>query len=137
MKALLPVFCRPLGYVILVISMFIPFLLLMQGMVTDSNLLFYKECIKLLMILGAMMIIFALSRNEGRETEIIRNKATRNAIFLTVLFLFGGMLYRVATGDIMTVDTSSFLIFLISMYSALNLVCKKRESIKSLKDNCV
>ena len=43
MKALLPVFCRPLGYVILVISMFIPFLLLMQGMVTDSNLLFYKE----------------------------------------------------------------------------------------------
>ena len=48
------------------------------------------------------MIIFALSRNEGRETEIIRNKATRNAIFLTVLFLFGGMLYRVATGDIMT-----------------------------------
>lgn len=88
MKALLPVFCRPLGYVILVISMFIPFLLLMQGMVTDSNLLFYKECIKLLMILGAMMIIFALSRNEGRETEIIRNKATRNAIFLTVLFVW-------------------------------------------------
>ena len=113
MKALLPVFCRPLGYVILVISMFIPFLLLMQGMVTDSNLLFYKECIKLLMILGAMMIIFALSRNEGRETEIIRNKATRNAIFLT-----GGMLYRVATGDIMTVDTSSFLIFLI-----INVLC--------------
>ena len=118
MKALLPVFCRPLGYVILVISMFIPFLLLMQGMVTDSNLLFYKECTKLLMILGAMMIIFALSRNEGRETEIIRNKATRNAIFLTVLFLFGGMLYRVATGDIMTVDTSSFLIFLI-----INVLC--------------
>ena len=87
-------------------------------MVTDSNLLFYKECIKLLMILGAMMIIFALSRNEGRETEIIRNKATRNAIFLTVLFLFGGMLYRVATGDIMTVDTSSFLIFLI-----INVLC--------------
>ena len=90
MKALLPVFCRPLGYVILFVSLFIPFLLVMQGMVTDSNLLFYKECTKLLMMLGAVMILFALSRNEGRETEIIRNKATRNAIFLTVLFLFGG-----------------------------------------------
>lgn len=118
MKALLPVFCRPLGYVILFVSLFIPFLLVMQGMVTDSNLLFYKECTKLLMMLGAVMILFALSRNEGRETEIIRNKATRNAIFLTVLFLFGGMLYRVATGDIMTVDTSSFLIFLI-----INVLC--------------
>ena len=118
MKALLPVFCRPLGYVILFVSLFIPFLLVMQGMVTDSNLLFYKECTKLLMMLGAVMILFALSRNEGRETEIIRNKATRNAIFVTVLSLFGGMLYRVATGDIMTVDTSSFLIFLI-----INVLC--------------
>ena len=118
MKALLPVYCRPLGYVILVFALFIPFILVMMGKVTDTNLLFYKECTKLLMIVGALMIIFALSRNEGRETEIIRNKATRNAIFLTVLFLFGGMLYRVATGDIMTVDTSSFLIFLI-----INVLC--------------
>lgn len=133
MKALLPVFCRPLGYVILFVSLFIPFLLVMQGMVTDSNLLFYKECTKLLMMLGAVMILFALSRNEGRETEIIRNKATRNAIFLTVLFLFGGMLYRVATGDIMTVDTSSFLIFLIINVLCLEFGMKKAKVDKIFK----
>ena len=133
MKALLPVFCRPLGYVILFVSLFIPFLLVMQGMVTDSNLLFYKECTKLLMMLGAVMILFALSRNEGRETEIIRNKATRNAIFLTVLFLFGGMLYRVATGDIMTVDTSSFLIFLIINELCLEFGMKKAQVDKIFK----
>ena len=34
---------------------------------------------------------------------------TRNAIFLTVLFIFGGMLYRVAQGDLLSVDSSSFL----------------------------
>lgn len=133
MKALLPVFCRPLGYVILFVSLFIPFLLVMQGMVTDSNLLFYKECTKLLMMLGAVMILFALSRNEGRETEIIRNKATRNAIFLTVLFLFGGMLYRVATGDIMAVDTSSFLIFLIINVLCLEFGMKKAQVDKIFK----
>ena len=133
MKALLPVFCRPLGYVILFVSLFIPFLLVMQGMVTDSNLLFYKECTKLLMMLGAVMILFALSRNEGREPEIIRNKATRNAIFLTVLFLFGGMLYRVATGDIMTVDTSSFLIFLIINVLCLEFGMKKAQVDKIFK----
>lgn len=136
MKALLPVFCRPLGYVILVISMFIPFLLLMQGMVTDSNLLFYKECIKLLMILGAMMIILLYHVMKVVKQRLYGTKLLV-MLFSDCTFLFGGMLYRVATGDIMTVDTSSFLIFLLSMYSALNLVCKKRESIKSLKDNCV
>lgn len=118
MKALLPVYCRPLGYFVIAWALFLPFLMLMIGKMTDGNLLFYKECSKLLMMLGAMMILFAFTKNESKETEQIRNKATRNAIFLTVLFIFGGMLYRVWKGDIMSVDTSSFLIFLI-----LNILC--------------
>lgn len=118
MKALLPVFCRPLGYFVIALALFLPFLMLMVGKMTDGNLLFYKECSKLLMMLGAVMVLFAFTKNESKETEQIRNKATRNAIFLTVLFIFGGMLYRVWKGDIMSVDTSSFLIFLI-----LNILC--------------
>ena len=118
MRALLPVYCRPLGYFVIALALFLPFLMMLTGRVTDANLLFYKECSKLLMMLGAMMILFAFTKNESKETEQIRNKATRNAIFLTVLFIFGGMLYRVWKGDIMSVDTSSFLIFLI-----LNILC--------------
>ena len=118
MKALLPVYCRPLGYFVIALALFLPFLMLMIGKMTDGNLLFYKECSKLLMMLGAVMILFAFTKNESKETEQIRNQATRNAIFLTVLFIFGGMLYRVWKGDIMSVDTSSFLILLI-----LNVLC--------------
>lgn len=127
MKALLPVYCRPLGYVILIVALFLPFILVMMGKVTDTNLLFYKECTKLLMIVGALMILFALSKNESRETEQIRNLATRNAIFLTVLFVFGGMLYRVATGDLVTVDTSSFLTFLVINVLCLEFGMKKGD----------
>lgn len=129
MKALLPIYCRPLGYVILVFALFIPFILVMMGKVTDTNLLFYKECTKLLMIIGALMILFALSKNESRETEQIRNSATRNAMFLTVLFVFGGMLYRVAIGDLITVDTSSFLTFLI-----INVLCLEFGMKKAMVD---
>lgn len=118
MKALLPVYCRPLGYCVMALALFLPFLMVLLGKVTDGNLLFYKECSKLLMMIGALMILFALTKNESRDTEQIRNTASRNAIFLTVLFIFGGMLYRVAKGDIANVDTSSFLIFLI-----LNVLC--------------
>ena len=118
MKALLPVYCRLLGYGVIALALFIPIMLYVMGKMTDANLLFYKECSKLLMMLGALMTIFALTKDESKKTEEIRNKATRNAIFLTVLFIFGGMLYRLAKGDIMSVDTSSFLIFLI-----LNVLC--------------
>ena len=129
MKALLHVYCRPLGYVILIVALFLPFILVMMGKVTDTNLLFYKECTKLLMIVGALMILFAFSKNESRETEQIRNLATRNAIFLTVLFVFGGMLYRVATGDLVTVDTSSFLTFLV-----INVLCLEFGMKKAMVD---
>ena len=118
MRALLPVDCRLLGYFVIALALFLPFLMLMLGKMTDSNLLFYKECSKLLMMLGALMILFAYTKNENKETEKVRNTATRNAMFLTILFIFGGMLYRLAKGDIMSVDTSSFLIFLI-----LNVLC--------------
>ena len=113
MKALLPVFSRPLGYLVLIISLFILPVLYMNGMVNDQNLLFYKECTKLLMMAGCLMIIFALNKNESRETEQIRNTAVRNAIFLTFLFVFGSMLWRVFQKDVINVDTSSFLTFLI------------------------
>ena len=106
MKALLPVFCRPVGYLVLLIALFILPVLYIQGMVTDHNLLFYKECTKLLMMSGCLLIIFALSKNESRETEQIRNAAVRNAVFLTFLFVFGGMLWRVIQRDIINVDTS-------------------------------
>ena len=83
MRALLPVYCRPLGYFVIALALFLPFLMMLTGRVTDANLLFYKECSKLLMMLGALMILFALTKGECKATEEIRNKATRNAMFLT------------------------------------------------------
>lgn len=133
MKALLPVYCRPLGFLVIALGLFIPMTLMLLGKVTDSNLLFYKECGKLLMMVGALMILFALSKNEGREAEIIRMKATRNAMFLTLLFVFGNMLYRVATGDIVTVDSSSFLTFLIIDVLCLEFGMKKAAVDKIFK----
>lgn len=129
MKALLPIFCRPLGYFVIALALFLPFLMMMMGKVTDTNLLFYKECAKLLMMMGALMIIFALTKNESNETEKVRNLAARNAMFMTVLFVFGGMLYRLAQGDLVSIDSSSFLIFLI-----LNVLCLEFGIKKSAVD---
>ena len=135
MKALLPVYCRPLGYFVIALALFLPFLMMMMGKVTDANLLFYKECSKLLMMLGALMIIFALTKGECKEVEEIRNKAAGNAIFLTVLVIFGGMLYRVAQGDLLSVDSSSFLIFLIMNVLCLEFGIKKATVDRLFKRN--
>lgn len=118
MKPLLPVFCRLMGYAIIAIALFLPFLMVMLGRITDSNLVFYKECVKLLMMLGCVMIIFAYHKHESPEFLQVRNAAVRNAIFFTILYVFGNMVYRVMLNDIASVDGSSFLIFLM-----VNVVC--------------
>lgn len=133
MKALLPLLCRPLGYVIIVIALFLPFVLAMKGIITDTNLLFYKETTKLLMMLGALMILLALSKNENYETERIRVTAMRNAVFITILFIFGGMLYRIYVGDITAVDSSSFLTYLIFNVLCLEYGMKKASIDKIFK----
>lgn len=125
MKALLPVYCRLMGYAIMALALVLPFLMALMGRVNDTNLLFYKECSKLLMMMGALMILFALTKHENAETTAIRNRAVRNAMFLTVLFLFGGMLWRVLKGDLQSVDTSSFLVFLIFNVLCLEFGIKK------------
>lgn len=114
-----------MGYAVMALALVLPFLMALMGRVNDTNLLFYKECSKLLMMMGALMIIFALTKHENAETVAIRHRAVRNAMFLTVLFLFGGMLWRVLKGDLQTVDTSSFLVFLIFNVLCLEFGIKK------------
>lgn len=126
MKAILPIFCRPLGYTILVIALFLILILFQLGVINDNNLIFYKECSKLLMMLGALMILLALNKNESPATEKIRVQAIRQAVFITILFVFINMLYRVAIKDPNTADSTSFLIFMI-----INVLCLEFGIIKA------
>ena len=130
MKPLFPVFCRPMGYFILVISLILPFAMYFAGKLTDGNILFYKECVKLLMMFGSLMILFAYTKTETSATEEVRNNATRWAMFITVLFVFGNMLFKVYRGNVMTMDNSSFLTFLI-----INVLCLEFGLKKSKVDN--
>lgn len=118
MKALLPAYCRLLGYAILLLSIFSPFILMMYGIITDDNLLLCKEIIKLFMIVGLLMILLAYTKNENEETEVIRVKAMRNAFFITIIYIFVSMLFRLYKGSTELMDTSSFLIFM-----AMNVIC--------------
>lgn len=129
MKALLPVYCRILGYVILLLSICAPFGLVMYGKLTDDNLQFYKEVIKLFMIAGLLMILLAYTKDESEETEKIRIKAMRNALWLTVAYVMISMLVHLYNGNISSPDTSTFII-----YMAINVICLEFGIVKTKVD---
>ena len=82
------------------------------------------------MMIGSLMILFAGHKYESKDTEEIRSNACRYAMFITVFFVFGNMLFKVSTGDIITVDNSFFLTFLI-----INILCLEFGIKKSTIDN--
>ena len=129
MKALLPPYCRLMGYAVLLASIFAPFILVMFNVITDANLLFAKECFKLAMMLGLLMVLLAYAKNENEETGRIRIKAMRYAVFITAIYLFINTLIVLHKGDPSLAPTSSFLIFL-----AINTICQEFGIIKASVD---
>ncbi len=113
MKALFPKGCRALGFVILALSIFVPFILFFLGMVTDNNLSLIKACIKVLCIVGALLLFFSMRRFEGENIEKYRTKAVSVGLVLTLIYLVISLVYNLSIGNNAYTDSSSFLIFLI------------------------
>ena len=86
MKGILPVYCRTMGYVVLLLSVFVPLFMFMFGMINDSNLLFTKASIKLLIWFSLFMIFLAKVKDENEKISRIRIKAICYAIYLLGIY---------------------------------------------------
>ena len=110
MKGILPVYCRTMGYVVLLLSVFVPLFMFMFGMINDSNLLFTKASIKLLIWFSLFMIFLAKVKDENEKISRIRIKAICYAIYLLGIYYIV-MLVREADNSIAIV------------YMVFNVIC--------------
>lgn len=67
MKGILPASCRLLGYVLLLLSVFVPLLMYMFGQVDDANLLYVKLGMKLVIWISLFMVFLARMKDENEE----------------------------------------------------------------------
>ena len=126
MKGILPVYCRTMGYVVLLLSVFVPLFMFMFGMINDSNLLFTKASIKLLIWFSLFMIFLAKVKDENEKISRIRIKAICYAIYLLGIYYIVMLVRGVYNGNLEEADNSiaiSLLWFL--MLFVWNLVYKK------------
>lgn len=118
MKGILPVYCRTMGYVILILSVFVPLLMFMFGMINDSNLLFTKAAVKLLVWFSLFMIFLAKVKNENEETSGIRIKAICYALYLLGIYYIVMLIRGAYGGNLEEADNSIAIV-----YMAFNVVC--------------
>ena len=120
MKGILPTYCRTMGYTLLILCVFLPLMMFMFGMINDSNLLFTKASVKLLIWFSLFMIFLAKVKNENEETAKIRVKAICYAIYLLGIYYIVMLVRGVYDGNLEEADNS---IASIIVYMAFNVLC--------------
>lgn len=118
MKGILPAFYRTMGYVILILSVFVPLLMFLFGTINDSNLLFTKASIKLLIWFSLFMIFLAKAKDENEEISRIRVKAICYAIYLLGIYYIVMLVRGVYVGNLEEADNSIAIV-----YMAFNVIC--------------
>ena len=125
MKGILPVYCRTMGYVVLLLSVFVPLFMFMFGMINDSNLLFTKASIKLLIWFSLFMIFLAKVKDENEKISRIRIKAICYAIYLLGIYYIVMLVRGVYNGNLEEADNSIAIVYMVFMLFVWNLVYKK------------
>ena len=118
MKGILPTYCRTMGYTLLILCVFLPLMMFMFGMINDSNLLFTKASVKLLIWFSLFMIFLAKVKNENDETAKIRVKAICYAIYLLGIYYIVMLVRGVYDGNLEEADSSIAIV-----YMAFNVLC--------------
>lgn len=118
MKGILPVYCRTMGYVALILSVFVPLLMLLFGMINDSNLLLAKASVKLAVWFSLFLIFLAKVKNENEETSKIRVKAVCYAIYLLGVYYIVMLIKGVYGGNLEEADHSIAIVYMI-----FNVIC--------------
>ena len=118
MKGILPTYCRTMGYTLLILCVFLPLMMFMFGMINDSNLLFTKASVKLLIWFSLFMIFLAKVKNENEETAKIRVKAICYAIYLLGIYYIVMLVRGVYDGNLEEAGSSIAIV-----YMAFNVLC--------------
>lgn len=113
MKGILPVYCRTMGYVVLLLSVFVPLFMFMFGMINDSNLLFTKASIKLLIWFSLFMIFLAKVKDENEKISRIRIKAICYAIYLLGIYYIVMLVRGVYNGNLEEADNSIAIVYMV------------------------
>lgn len=119
MKGLFPTFFRILGYALLVLSVFVPMLMYMFGMVqTDSSLILVKLGAKSVIWISLFFIFFAKADDEDEVTSSLRVKAMKFALIAFGVYYLVALAIAAVELNYQRADNSIGIFYMV-----MNVIC--------------
>lgn len=119
MKGLFPTSFRILGYALLVLSVFVPMLMYMFGMVqTDSSLILVKLGSKSVIWISLFFIFFAKTDDEDEVTSSLRVKAMKFALIVFGIYYLVALAIAAVELNYQRADNSIGIFYMV-----MNVIC--------------
>lgn len=128
MKGLFPTSFRILGYALLVLSVFVPMLMYMFGMVqTDSSLILVKLGSKSVIWISLFFIFFAKADDEDEVTSSLRVKAMRFALIVFGIYYLVALAIAAVELNYQRADNSIGIFYMVMNVICLEFLQQKRK----------
>lgn len=133
MKGIFPASCRLLGYVLLLLSVFVPLLMYMFGQVNDGNLLYVKLGMKLVIWISLFMVFLAKMKDENEEAFAMRRKAMVISLYLWGIYYVGVLLNAAYGGNLQEADNSVGIVYMVICVFCKEFLMQKAKIEKKLQ----
>lgn len=133
MKGILPVSFRLLGYALLILSIFVPMLMYLSGMVHDGTLVYVKLGMKLVVWLSLFMIFLAKSKEEDEEIAGLRAKSMKWALYIWGIYYIGALVKAGMDDSLQEADNSVGIVYMVLNVLCLEFLMQKRRAEKMFK----
>lgn len=133
MKGILPASCRIIGYALLILSVFVPLLMYMFGMVDDTNLLYVKMSMKLVIWLSLFIVFLAKAKEEDAEAASLRSKAMQYALYVWGVYYVVLLVKGAVEGDLQVADNSVGIVYMVLNVLVWEFFLQKRRMEKMFR----
>lgn len=135
MKGLLPTFCRPLGYALLILSVFLPMVGYMFGLVTEVNFVYVKLGMKLVIWISLFMVFLARTKDEDMETAALRAKAMQIGLAFWAVYYVVMLIKAALDANPQEADNSVGIVYLVICIVCMEFLFQKRRIEKNFRKN--
>lgn len=133
MKGILPLYFRFAGYILLLLSVFVPMLMYMFGMVSDANLIALRAVMKLVIWISLFMVFLAKTKDEGAESAAIRLKSLKHATCMLGVYYVVMLVREALSGATVSADNSAVLVYMALSVLCLEFLLQKNRIEKMFK----
>ena len=133
MEGILPASCRIIGYALLILSVFVPLLMYLFGMVDDTNLMYVKMSMKLVICLSLFMVFLAKAKEEDAEAASLRSKAMQYALYVWGLYYIVLLVKGAVEGDLQVADNSVGIVYMVLNVLVWEFFLQKRRMEKMFR----